>query len=289
MEITRQKEIAVPEDGAHIIENMPAQQYHARPEISVHGLMKVLDAPAKFIEERTKPKDPTPAMRLGSLIHLAVLEPDRFKSDVAVLPDGIDKRSKEGKAAWAQFQAKHAGKEIITADEVELLEAIASSVLSSQRHTRAARLLKTGDGISEGSMFWTGHMGMRCKGRFDRFTFIAERPVLIDLKKMKDASDSAMERSIAEWRYHMQAAFYIDGFCMCRPDLPPPTYVIVAVEDDAPYLVNQKKISDAAIAEGRRLYRKGIEAYASCRESNNWPGYADTILTAELPTWYRGA
>jgi hypothetical protein len=61
-------------------------------------------------------KEPTPAMKAGTLAHCAILEPDALESRYIVQPSDIDGRTKEGKA-W--LAAVPAGVEVITAEQME--------------------------------------------------------------------------------------------------------------------------------------------------------------------------
>ena len=86
-------------------------------------------------------------MRVGTLGHMCLFEPNRFRAETAVAPI-VDRRTREGKSIWEQFQAENAGKELITADEAEQLQAMRTAV---RAHPAAAKLLDNGN--PEVSMF----------------------------------------------------------------------------------------------------------------------------------------
>ena len=74
------------------IANMPNDAYHSYPEgISSTGLKAVLRSPAhyKFQAART----PSRAMEIGTAIHTALLEPDRFAADYVLLREVKDRRA----------------------------------------------------------------------------------------------------------------------------------------------------------------------------------------------------
>ena len=98
MQTTNQHQIETPS----LIVGLPPSDYHATPAISAHGLNNIRKCPAYFRHCRDNPPDPTPAMRIGTLTHLAVIEPDRFATEVMVAPN-VDRRTSAGKAEWAQF------------------------------------------------------------------------------------------------------------------------------------------------------------------------------------------
>jgi exodeoxyribonuclease VIII len=142
-------------------------------------------------------------MRIGSLTHLAVLEPDLFASSCAVIPS-IDRRTKQGKSEFDAFAAEHPESELITSDEHSRILAIRDSVHS---HSIAAKLLSKIDQV-EVSTFWQDtDTGVFCKCRPDA---VLQNGMLIDLKTTQDAGDG-FAQSVRKYRYHVQAAFYGDS------------------------------------------------------------------------------
>jgi hypothetical protein len=65
--------------------------YHADPAISASHLKAVMQSPyhywSRFLDPKRPPMEPTSAMRLGSLAHCAVLEPDELSKRYAIAPD----------------------------------------------------------------------------------------------------------------------------------------------------------------------------------------------------------
>jgi hypothetical protein len=59
------------------------EQYHADPAVSASHLHAIARSPyhywSRYLDPNRKPVEPTAAMRLGSLVHCAVLEPDELK------------------------------------------------------------------------------------------------------------------------------------------------------------------------------------------------------------------
>jgi hypothetical protein len=80
--------------------------------------------------------EPTSAMRLGSLAHCAVLEPDELSKRYAIAPD---RRSNAGKAAAAEMSAN--GIEAVSEPEMALALNMADAV---RQHPYAAALLADG-------------------------------------------------------------------------------------------------------------------------------------------------
>jgi len=104
-----------------IYKNLPAEQYFAEDRINNSGLKLIARTPAhfKYYQEHQREKTPTPQMMLGTAVHCAVLEPATFHDRYAIAPQ-CDKRTKEGKAIWADLESSN--KLILSASDFELVE-----------------------------------------------------------------------------------------------------------------------------------------------------------------------
>ena len=62
--------------------------YHADPAVSASHLHAIARSPyhywSRYLDPNRKPVEPTAAMRLGSLVHCAVLEPDELSQRYSV-------------------------------------------------------------------------------------------------------------------------------------------------------------------------------------------------------------
>jgi exodeoxyribonuclease VIII len=204
-------------------------------------------------------------MKLGSLTHCAVLEPDELSSRYGIAPD---RRSNAGKAVAAEMEA--AGIEAVTAPEMEQAMAMAASVRS---HQAAAALLR--DGKAEQSFWWDDiPTGLRCKCRPDWYT----GTTIVDLKTTTDASPKGFAKSVANWRYHIQQNHYLAGTFAER-------FVFIAVEKTYPYAVGVYELDETAALHGEAERRNNLQTIADCRAIAEWPGYGNTIQPLSLPNW----
>ena len=243
--------------------------YHADPAVSASHLHAVAASPyhywSRFLAPDRPPSVQTAAMKLGSLTHCAVLEPDQLASRYGIAPD---RRTNAGKAAVAEMEA--AGIEAVTAPEMEQAMAMAASVRS---HQAAAALLR--DGKAEQS-FWFDDIatGLRCKCRPDWYT----GSTIVDLKTTVDASPKGFAKSVAQWRYHVQQSHYLAGTFAER-------FVFIAVEKSYPYAVGVYELDADAVQFGDYERRNNLQTIADCRAISEWPGYGNTIQPLSLPKW----
>lgn len=260
--------------------------YHAGPGISKSGLDQVNRSPAHYWAWKITPTEQTAAMAFGSAVHTAVLEPEDFDKLYAVKPE-CDRRTKEGKATYAEFEAALAGRMELSRTDAMRIDAIRASVGS---HAQAVSLLK--NPVKELSFYWIDkETGVLCKTRPDA---IAGNGLLVDLKTTADASPTEFRRKIANYRYDVQLAMQILGIrealsqaglleshreLLC--DLP----VLLAVETEAPHQVGLYSLPETWLESGFAEFRRNLCTYAKCVETGNFPGYSTEIVTLTQPAW----
>lgn len=262
-------------DGIH--PNLHRREYERIERVNFSTLKWMARSPAHYRSVLTTPAKDTDAKKLGRVAHLAAFEPERFNSAIAVW-DGGTRRGKD----WDKFCSQHEGKELLTLNEYDKCRAI-------QRAVRAnvdAMGYVTG-GHGEVAVLWTQVIGdganrysFDCKGRLD----FDGAQAITDLKTTKDASPSGFARQVVGLGYDAQAAWYSDGYEIATGERKP--YVIVAVENYEPYVVQVYRLPESVLAVGRAKYRAWLERLAWCRENSQWPGYSDVgALDLALPAW----
>lgn len=247
--------------------------YHNGPGVSSSGIKQLLRSPLHYAKRAEFQQ--TPALLIGSAAHVRILEPELYPSQYAVW-DGPDKRTKAGKDAWAAFQEEHDGKEILTADQSAQVEAMAEAVFAHP----AAKLLT--DGAREQSVYWRDKdSGVLCKCRPD---YLRADGTIIDLKTAISAERDAFQRAAFNFGYHTSGDFYLEGVreVLGVADAP---FVFLVVEKEPPYAVAVYVLSADQANLGRRQWRRGLEIYAECERTGQWPGYPTAIEPLGLPAW----
>lgn len=261
---------------------MPSADYHATDALGASGLKHLRRSPAHYYGAMLDPErpqsDPSAAMRNGTLVHCAIFEPAALLDRYVVRPAGIDGRTKEGKAAIAELAAS--GREVIDAD----------AMASAMRQARAVDALPEvaallADGYAEASAFWVdSETGVLCKCRPDWVAPTGDGVILIDGKTAQDASSDGFGRAIWNYGYHLQAAWYSDGFERAT-GLRVHGFVFAAVESAWPHAAAAYMLSDEVLDKSRAENRRLLNLYAECRRTNTWPGYPAGVQEINLPKW----
>ena len=252
-----------------IIDHLSNEEYHADPAVSASHLHQVARSGqhywARYVTKVPELPKSTAAMTMGSLVHCAVLEPDELLKRYGACPP---RNTKAGKEAAAEMLAN--GIEPVSGSDLQQAQHMASAV---RRHPYAAELLSAGK--PETSIWWDDpETGLRCKCRPDWIN----GSTCVDLKSTTDASPKGFAKSVANFRYHVQAAHYLACGLFDQ-------FIFIAVEKEPPYAVAVYALDADAFAEGQRLRDRDLQRIANCRAMAAWPGYGDELQTISLPGW----
>jgi exodeoxyribonuclease VIII len=260
-----------------IYKDISNEDYHNGPGLSSSGLKLLAQSPAHF---KDTVREETPAMRIGTALHTAVLEPERFAAGYVSAPD-IDKRAKAGKEAWAELE--QSGKTVLSAKEYADVQGMTAAI---RRHSIAGALV-TG-GTAEQSVYWDCSaviddipVTFTCKARPDYIKPLPSGYTVVDLKTTPDARD--FERNAYSYGYHLQAAHYLRG--LNNTEGVARGFVFVAVEKAPPYGVMVYEASQEFLTRGRDENSMLYSLYARCLKYDNWPGYEESIRVLDLPRW----
>ncbi len=229
-------------------------------------------SPRHYEHRRHAPRKDKPHLFKGRAAHVAILEPDRFMCDYILWEEG-DRRGK----AWTEFKAEHADKEILKPEEFATAMAMRDAVRADPV---AGPLLRRGQ--AEVGMVWTDpETGLRCKGRMDWLSADTRK---VDVKTCRNIASHAFGSAAASYAYHVQSAFYEDGYHALTRSTEPS--VIVAVEAEAPHDVVVYTLDEEVMGLGRDTYQTWLARVKECRATGQWPGYAGGVaMPLVLPRW----
>ena len=187
----------------------------------------------------------------------------------------------------SRWRAENEGYTVLSPDDLAQLHAMRDAI---RAHPAASALL-SGDGMAEASVYWTDPAtGELCRCRPDWWR---KDGIVVDLKTTIDASPEGFAKSLANYRYHVQAPWYLAGTSAAYESghLPddwqaPRAFAFIAVEKAAPYAVAVYMLDTASLEVGAAQMRADLDTLAECRRTGVWPGYGDKIKALSLPDWY---
>lgn len=305
-----------------LIPDMSNADYHAAPGISKSKLDAIAISGLAYwdayVNPEREPQEDKHCFAVGDGTHKLVLEPGTFEQTYAVgfdksaFPDALDTVADLKKELSARNMMVSGAKPELAERLVNetdfpasrimmMLERYHNSTMAGRKpipaksykdmlgmlkavnnHHTAGALIE--NARVEQSYFVTDENGILRKCRPD---IITENGLIMpDLKTTDDVSEAAFGRTIAQRRYHVQAAWYLDILYMLLGDAAPRHFCFIAAQNKRPYDVAVHYLTDDQIAIGRALYLQDLARLIHCERHMVWPGSDNgQIIRANLPGW----
>lgn len=253
------------------------QLYRGVDAVANSDLLLIERNPSDYIWNREAPSDPskTGTLDLGTAIHTALLEPEKFEQQIRI----FDKAKSRDTVKFAEFEKEpeNEGKIILLEKEYDQLRFM---VDSAHAHPTMRRFL-TVEADNECSIYVDDkERDIKRKIRPDRDPNKSGLPLLLDLKKTAGIEDW---REGVRWRnplfkmnYGHTAAYYMDTASIYYGEQIN-EYVFLLVQSS----INAGKYPVAVITVTReeleqygffeRVYAN-LDKYAECKHSDNWSG-----------------
>lgn len=265
---------------AAIEKGLTFEEYRAREGLSITTLKEIRRSPLHYRHSIRNPKDSEP-FALGRAAHCAVLEPERFASEYVAWErrtSGGIMAPRKGKH-WTAFAAANAGKSIITVEQHAEAAGMRDAI---REHPDAAKYFMAG--TAEVSMFWD-FMGRPCRGRVD-WLHRSDRfgTVLVGVKSTQDCRLYQFSRQAGRMAYHLQWAYYNDGWKSITGKAPD-RVVEICVEAKPPHAVGVYVIPDEVLQRGSEEYMQLLETLDECERTDRWPGPNPTEQVLPLPSY----
>lgn len=280
------------------------ENYHKdKSIISSTSLKYMLISPKhyKYYIDQEK-KEPTPAMLFGSQYH-SYLESfvksnsdNLFKkewinifelSDIPINPTTGRPFGNDTKKMQDYFSTKGIDfNKIINPESFEIIKQMKNALFSS---LEVRRLIY---GATAEESFFAEMNGLKCKYRTDVRKETKKETFIIDWKTISDIE--LIEKSIAERKYHVSAAFYSDlDFLIHNKSV---NFVWIFQETKPPYDFDIVWASPEDLAVGTYEYEIAMAQIKWCNENNIWEGkevfreiYENNYRVrkqSKLPAWY---
>jgi hypothetical protein len=220
------------------------------------------------------------ALKIGTALHLAVLEPKKFERVVRSIPKGLKLNTKLGLDFKTKFiEPGEAQGEIYIKEEdmVHVMGAAQALYAEPQIASLLSRI------TPETTFLFRPDTVTLCKARLDGFIQDAEAPVVVDLKSTRDVV--RFERSLIDYGYHRQAAFYMEAFEQAFGVVP--KFYWIAVEVTPPYLYRLMSPTPELLEKGEAEYLETLADFRECVTREYWPGTFKGVEEVTLPHWMK--
>ncbi|EFL4013051.1 exodeoxyribonuclease VIII [Escherichia coli] len=254
------------------------ENYHAGPGVSKSQLDDIADTPALYLWRKNAPVDTTKTktLDLGTAFHCRVLEPEEFSNRFIVAPE-FNRRTTAGKEEEKAFlmECASTGKTVITAEEGRKIELMYQSVMALP----LGQWLVESAGHAESSIYWEDpETGILCRCRPDKI--IPEFHWIMDVKTTADIQ--RFKTAYYDYRYHVQDAFYSDGYEAQFGVQPTFVFLVASTTVECGrYPVEIFMMGEEAKLAGQQEYHRNLRTLADCLNTDEWPA----IKTLSLPRW----
>lgn len=240
-------------------------------------------------------EDVSEALKFGKLYHTYILEPDEFEHIAIVLDkekqdELFDLAVKQGSKAkgfskslklykeWREFHEKE-GKTVVDAFTMWQLKSMRAE-MDSQVETKP---ILSDVFRSEVSVYFalpaSNGMKLQCKARVDAWPRTST--ILEDLKSVRSAAPEQFAKSVHNFGYDLQAAFYLMAAQAVGKDVT--GYAFTVQEKNDPFLSARYVMPQDWLDFARREIASILTRMKVCINSGKWPGHRSGELIP--PVW----
>ena len=261
-----------------IFPGMSWDEYAAVDALSGSALIHMRRSPLTFIWNRDNPQEPTDAMKLGTVIHTAILEPPLL-GKIAVWGLIEEQKVRRGKV-WDAFA--EANKELIILTKAE--QGAVVDAVDGAYDTPVARQYLAEEGPTEGSMFWVDpYDGRYWKGRVDKLIRTKNSATIVDLKKTRCCSPRRFGAQAYQLGYHCKAAIYVSGYQILTGIRP--KFRWIALEEKRPNECAVYRATPDVLTLGGDEVTSLVHRLDACEKSDVWPCEVETEEDLVLPAY----
>lgn len=250
-----------------LVSTMSESEYRSLPALNASRFKAFFRSPYHFRNQ--KEVETTEAMRIGTAIHTAMLQPQDYLKTIAYYPD-VDGRTKEGKAIKQAFEEGAAGKTILKADsEAVVLRAINAIKQNSDWQRMAAQADVRTEVVLLGKLF-----GHDCKARLDIIDI--ENGIIRDIKSCDDVSGEKFRYTVKDRMYWVQAGFY----CLLAEEVyrRPFRFEFIAVETSEPSTCVFWEVEPTEQFKWMKAVKMKLHDYGDSKQSDFWEGPQGGVL-----------
>jgi|GEM_PF-4345917 len=285
----------VPPPPPGIYFGVPFHEYNEWEAINFSALKWARVSMADVREHLDEAEKTSDQMAFGTLLHAAMLEPERLPSLMIPpppKPNGEIYKTRDAQGV-KDYQAKHPGKIIAWDDDVQAIRRIRANMLKHPEISAMMEQRISGgrDCNVEVSFTWVDpETGVRCKARADMIIWPkgSKAGTRVDFKSCADPTPDGFARSIGEYGYHIQDHMQEEGLrILGRENVPGQWF---AIQNSAPYKIAAyyptTEVDTLMRGYAAKEYRGALNDYAMCLRTGEWPGLPTGVRPIDLRVYY---
>ncbi len=229
-----------------------------KDHISASDIKNFMKSPKYYYWNKylKKEKDDGRHFAIGSALHELIMEPHLFTTNYIIAPK-VDRRTKQGKIDFENFEIVAEGKTILMEDEMEIVTEMAKN--ATENKTFMALLENSHRELS--AYLVDKKTGLKLKMRPD--IMCQSKSTIVDIKSCLDSSPRQFKGNVYSYGYSTSAAFYSDF-------LNRENYIFAAIEKSQPYQTSLYALSDEMMEYGRKQYKVGLDLLKWSYDNNYW-------------------
>jgi hypothetical protein len=264
----------------------PEAEYHADYSHWSQSMLATFHERRRMAEAqyilRTHTPEETPAMRKGTLLHAAILEPYRVNELVVAYPkELLASNGAASTIAAKQFAAEQtrAGRVVMKTDEFEQVRLMAESVKRV-----CGRWLELPCALEHVVRWRDFHTGLPLKARLDWIIPANGQVFVFDLKSTSKITPAGFAYACEDFRYWLQDAQYRAAVHAATGEWP--EFHFVAVENEFPYQCAIYTLDEETRRLAAQAREKLLHELADCLDSGNFAEpWEETVTALSLRPW----
>lgn len=283
MALTNPSFYAPPDFKPHWVDGLDDETYHAdKTCVGSSQIRLVLDSPKAFHWGFFKgyQKEVTKEMKLGTVIHTALLEGAKFREKYIVCPDFGDMRSSKNRDKRADWQiGLPRGAIVVSPEELDMIVGIVDAIME---HPDGQYLFKNGRPEVSG-YYRDPETGIKAKVRLDFLSF--NSLVFIDLKSAKTSQRAKFGSDAFTRRVDIQLGMYRQGIRHIS-GVKPDVSALLVVEKQWPFEVAIYYFEESDFVQADIDLQRGFRRLHKCMQENHWPMRQTKIERVHTPGWF---
>lgn len=269
-----------------LINKISDEEYESLDGINFSKFKPFLDSPYLFKKSIECPiaREET-SLKVGLAVHCMCLTPELFSDKFAVSVT-CDRRTKEGKLAWEEFNAMNAGKTVLTPQEFDIVANCYKAVRDNKFFKEA---YDPNDEVYLEAGGNTEIFGSKVKGRIDMFN--KSKNVIVDIKTCSEIPNTDnIRKAMYKHKYHIQAYIYkaiVDNAFHTNSQ-----FVFLFVDKKNYNSVGLAQVGSEFFNRAAMILNESLCRYENCKVNNIWPSLGNSefphIVDAFQNNWDDG-